>query len=246
MTSTLVPIQENYQKCILRIKEAALRTHRLPDSVKLLVVTKGQPAEKIKEVIHAGARLLGENYPEETAQKRQLLGDSDVEWHMIGHIQSRKIKYLTDFFSEIQSIESLETAEKVNQKFAEKKKVIPVLYEINISGEGTKQGFSAVDELNWPLLAKEFKTLVALSNLKCTGLMTMPPISAKPEDSRIYFRKLSKLSQYLKRELGEEYFQEISMGTSFDFEVAIEEGSTFVRIGESIMGPRIYQKKIGL
>lgn len=241
MMTTLEPINENYQRCISLIHESAFRAHRSPDDIKLIVVTKGQNAEKIKEVVSAGAHLLGENYPEETLKKIPLLGELEVQWQMIGHIQSRKIKILTEYFSSIQSIESLVTAEKVNRKFLEKGRIIPVLYEVNVSGEKSKQGFLAADKNDWPLLAEQFSTLITLSNLKCTGLMTMPPISANPEDSRIYFRKLKDFSNYLAGQLGKDNFSELSMGTSIDFGVAVEEGATFVRVGESIMGPREYK-----
>lgn len=235
-------IKENYFACLQNIETAQKKANRAIGSVKLVVVTKGQNPEKIQEVIDAGARILGENYPEETSKKRLLLKDKDVEWHMIGHIQSRKVKYLVDFFSEIHSVESLETAKKLDEKFLLNGRTIPVLYEVNVSGEETKQGIQAVDESKWPAVIKLFEQLIQLKGIKCSGLMTMPPLSTNPEDSRKYFQKLRKLSVVLSEKLGEEYFPELSMGTSFDYEIAIQEGATFIRVGEAIMGPRVYTK----
>lgn len=242
----LSTIKSNYQKCLDNVSKTLQKANRIPDSVKLVVVTKGQSCEKIQEVIDAGAKILGENYPEETAKKIEFIKTDDIQWQMIGHIQSRKIKYLVDLFSSIHSIDSLEMAVKIDGKLYEKKRTLPVLYEINISGEESKYGIPAAEENSWPLIRELFTNLICLQNARCSGLMTMPPISNDPEDSRKYFKKLRKLSMYLGKELGDQYFGDLSMGTSFDYEVAIEEGATYIRVGEAIMGPRNYKLKAGL
>jgi uncharacterized pyridoxal phosphate-containing UPF0001 family protein len=159
---------------------------------------------------------------------------------MIGHIQSRKIKYLVSYFDTVESVESLETANKLNQKFAEATRRIPIMLEVNLSGETSKQGFNVDQREKWTAFVESIRQIVRLDSLKVTGLMTMPPLGNKAEDSRPYFRLCRDLGNYVNDQLVQPLVTELSMGTSSDYTVAIEEGATIVRVGEAIMGPRIY------
>lgn len=219
---------------------AAKNCGRSPEAVRLVVVTKGQPAQKINQVIEAGAQLLGENYPEETKTKiPEITGK--VDWHMIGHLQSRKIKYVTDYFSMIHSIDRLEIAEKLNEHLALVGKSMDALFEVNLSGEESKSGFPAWNEGSWDKLTDDLIQMSGLSHLNFIGLMTMPPFSKNPEDSRSVFKNCRHLLELLQQRSGNPAFAELSMGTSLDYHVAIQEGATFIRIGTAIMGERVYR-----
>jgi hypothetical protein len=236
-------INEKYQGFLENIERCASSCKRLPDDIQLVVVTKGQPVEKIKQVIEAGAVILGENYPEETIRKIPLLQSTPVKWHMIGHLQSRKTKYVAEEFAMIHSIDSIEIAIKLNQKLALSNKVLPALFEVNLSGEKSKSGFSASEENDWDRLVANFQSLQELSNLRFIGLMTMPPYSENPENSREIFKKCRKLQELTQKKTADADFKQLSMGTSIDYEVAIQEGATFLRIGQAIMGERFYLKE---
>jgi pyridoxal phosphate enzyme (YggS family) len=226
-----------------RVAEAARRSNRDSSAVKLVVVTKGQSAEKISNVIEAGAKFLGENYPEETRRKITEMGDlsQTVDWYMIGHLQGRKIKFIVDHFSMIHSIDGVEIARELNSKLQTAGKQLPALLEVNVSGEESKHGFSVWNEADWPSFSDQWLQLQSeTKSLHYVGLMTMPPYAEVDENSRQYFLKCRKLLEFLQARSGQKSFDQISMGTSLDYEVAIEEGATFVRVGEAIMGERIY------
>lgn len=233
-------IKENYLAVLERISARAGKAHRDPSSIHLIVVTKGQSAEKINQVISAGATNLGENYPEETTEKVPLV-NGQVEWHMIGHLQSRKIKHIVNQFSMIHSIDRDEIAQKLNAQLAMANKTLPALFEVNLSGEASKSGYVAWNEADWEMLCGNFRRLMQLKNLKFCGLMTMPPYANNPEESRNVFKKCQRLLELVQQRTGNSDFMELSMGTSLDYEVAIEKGATFVRVGEAIMGKRDYQ-----
>jgi len=233
-------IRNNFLAVMERISNCVSKAGRNPSTSHLIVVTKGQPAEKINQVISAGATNLGENYPEETMEKIPLI-NSQVEWHMIGHLQSRKIKFIVDQFSMIHSIDRDEIAQKLDAQLALANKVIPALFEVNLSGETSKSGYAAWDDTSWEGLCEHFKGLMKLKHLQFRGLMTMPPYTNNPEESRNVFQKCQKLMELIQQQTGNSDFIELSMGTSLDYEVAIQEGASFVRIGEAIMGKRIYQ-----
>jgi pyridoxal phosphate enzyme (YggS family) len=207
--------------------------------VRLVVVTKAQPVEVVAAAVQAGAVLLGENYPEETIPKMAALGKREgVSWHMIGHLQSRKVGIVAEHFDLMQSLDSLRLAEKLDRQLAALGRTLPVLLEFNVGGEESKFGWQAADEAGWDALLPEIEQVLALPHLRARGLMTMPPLFDDPVASRPYFIKLRKLSEWLMRRFGESTFTELSMGTSGDFEAAIEEGATYVRIGTAIVGPR--------
>ncbi len=223
------------------VNAALEKAHREAGLVKLVVVTKGQPAEKMQALIDAGGRYLGENYPEETAEKiAELKNIEQVEWHMIGHIQSRKIKFLTKYFNFIESVESLETAQKLDARFLEAGRKIQIMLEVNVSGEVSKQGFALAEKENWGAFIEDVNRIDRLASLELVGLMTMPPLGEHAESSRIYFKRLRELLAYVNEHKIGVKMTELSMGTSFDYSVAVEEGATIVRVGEAIMGARIY------
>lgn len=233
-------IRRNYQETIEKIALCAAKSARPLEAIQLLVVTKGQSAEKIKEVVEAGATHLGENYPEETHAKIPLI-EKPIHWHMIGHLQSRKIKYIVEDFSMIHSIDREDIAVKLSTSLMNTKKTMPALFEVNLSGEKSKSGFPAWDENDWPQLIERLADLQKLPGLKFCGLMTMPPLTVKSESSRPIFQKCRRLLEMYQNLVKETNFTQMSMGTSLDYEAAIQEGATYVRVGQAIMGERIYR-----
>jgi hypothetical protein len=204
-----------------------------------MAVTKGHRVEVIQAVVAAGARLLGENYIEEALVKMQTLsGISGIEWHMIGHVQSRKAQLVSQHFSCIHSVDSLKLADRLNRFTAERNQHLPVLLECNVSGEESKFGFKAWDESKWDELTYEIAPILDLPALEVRGLMTMPPFFPYPEESRPYFQKLKRLQIFLQDRFKRNHWDELSMGMSGDFEIAIQEGATIVRIGTAILGER--------
>ena len=203
---------------------------------KLVVVTKKQPIEVISAVIQSGAVILGENYPEEAAEKIKIFADKQVEWHMIGNIQSRKAEIIAANFNFVHSIDRYKVAHKIDQNVVSKVK-LPVLLELNVSGEMSKSGIPAWEEKYWSDLLGVIEEIQKLSRIEIKGLMCMPPFEPDPENSRKYFVKLRQLMEFINRQLGMN-INELSMGTSFDYRIAIQEGATFVRIGTAITGER--------
>ena len=232
-------IAKNYQQVKERIAEACRRVHRSPDDVTLVVVTKGHTVERIRCAIELGMRKFGENYAEEGSEKIETIGKvAGLEWHMIGHIQSRKAEMVVQFFDMVHSLDSLKLARRLDRFAAEQEKLLPVLLECNVSGEESKFGFPASNRNRWDDLLADFIEIAQLSHLEIRGLMTMAPLYENPEFARPVFRKLVELQGYLRTRLPEVGWDEISMGMSSDFEVAIEEGATIVRIGQAILGER--------
>lgn len=235
-------ISDNFCKVQERIAAVCARAGRNPESVTLVVVTKMQPVEKVLQVLEAGATNLGENFPEETDSKIREMGEiARVNWHMIGHIQSRKIKFIVKHFSFVHSIDRVEIAEKLSSACVAASTRIPVLIEVNIAREESKFGFVPGNPGKGIELVDQICRLATLPGIEMRGIMCMPPLAKKPEDSRGYFHSCRELLLSLRSQSGLNHFDQLSMGTSSDFEVAIEEGSNYLRIGEAIMGPRIYQ-----
>jgi len=232
-------IRERYLFTLDKIAAAARRAGRDPDAVKLVVVTKSQPLEVVRAAMEAGALILGENYPEEGVTKIQSLqGFSAVEWHMIGHVQSRKAQIVAKNFNLIHSLDGFKLANRLNRFAGEEGRTLPVLMEFNVGGEESKSGWPASDESHWSELAGDIKSILALPNLNVRGLMAMPPIGENAEFSRPFFKKLVNLQEYLSSQFPPADFSELSMGTSVDYEVAVEEGATLVRVGTAILGAR--------
>lgn len=241
MSEWVGSIRERYLAALDAIASAAKKSGRSPEAVKLVVVTKAQPVEVARAVIEAGARILGENYAEEGVTKIQSLQNlSAVEWHMIGHVQSRKAPLVAGHFNYLHSLDSLKLAEKLDRSCGEAGRVLPVLLEFNVGGEQSKGGWEASDETRWGELPGEISGIFTLPNLRVHGLMSMPPLGETAEFSRPYFQKLRRLRDFLAGHFPQADLSELSIGTSSDYEVAVEEGATFVRIGTAIVGPRFY------
>jgi pyridoxal phosphate enzyme (YggS family) len=218
----MINIQENCRRVFDRIHAAATRSARLSQAIQLIAVTKTVGADKIRQAVDAGVAHIGENRLQEALPKREALRDLKLTWHFIGHLQTNKSKRVVENFDWVQCIDRSELAEKLNQTAT---KPLPILIEVNLGGEETKSG---IDAERLPVFIEQF---AMYERLQLRGLMTIPPFFEDPEQVRPYFRKL--------RELGERFrLPELSMGMSHDFEVAIEEGATMVRVGTAIFGER--------
>lgn len=200
-------IQQRFDYVRSKIDQAARSVSRQPEEIRLVVVTKAQPIEVVRAAIEAGACLLGENYPEETLPKIQALSSvQGIAWHMIGHLQSRKAGLIAEHFDMLESLDSLHLAEKLERLLTERNRVLPVLLEVNVSGEQSKSGFAGWNESQWDQLLPEFEQILGLPHLSVQGLMTMPPLFVDPEQSRPYFVKLRHLADCLGTHLGHGYF----------------------------------------
>jgi pyridoxal phosphate enzyme (YggS family) len=233
-------IRKNLEGVTARIDQAACSAGRNPQEVQIVVVTKAQPLEVVRSVLRAGVRLIGENYPDETEPKiLALQNEFEAEWHMIGHLQSRKARIVVELFDCIESLDRLDLALKLERQLTEKGKVLPALLEFNVGGEESKSGWNGADEQRWDSLLPEMEQILALPHLYVQGLMTMPPLFENPEQARPYFQRLARLRDFLAMKFPQVDFHHLSMGTSGDFEVAVQEGATLVRIGTAIVGPRL-------
>jgi len=245
MNELVESIRERYLQTLKRIAIAARSVNRQPEAVKLVVVTKSQSIEVTRAAVEAGAHFLGENYPEEGVTKLQSMGGvSAVEWHMIGHVQSRKAQLVAENFNFLHSLDSLKLAKKLDRFCGEAGRLLPVLLEFNVGGEESKSGWNAWDETMWSSLLDDLSAVIALPNLQVRGLMTMPPLGTSAEFSRTYFQKLKRLQEFLVLQFPQANFGELSMGTSSDFEVAVQEGATLVRVGTAIVGARQYKTEV--
>jgi len=246
MDDLVQTIRNNYERVISEIERSREQSRTAAKNVRLVVVTKGQSVETLRAAYAAGIRIFGENYPDETEKKlEQMIDLNDVAWHMIGHLQSRKAKIIARSFSMMHSVDSLEIAEKLNQQLTLANRKLPVLIEVNVGGEESKYGFAAQERTEWKNLVEEFKRIGELDSLMVNGLMTMPPLYDDPEMARPHFIMMRQLSQFLAEYLPAMQWNELSMGTSSDFQEAVQEGATFVRIGTAILGPRPPRKGNG-
>lgn len=213
--------------------EAAVRSGRDPSEIQLLAVSKRVDIEKIREARQCGQLLFGENFVQEAREKIEQLG-STVTWHFIGHLQSNKTKPAARLFQMIETVDRLKIAGSLNNHAADMNRILEILVQINIGRERQKSGVAPAD-------AERFLgDLAAMKNLRVRGLMTMPPFSGDPEETRPFFRTMKRMADRF-REQG--YFADknaviLSMGMSNDFTVAIEEGSTLVRVGTALFGAR--------
>ena len=233
-------IRERYQHVCEQVSAAATRVGRDASSLRVVVVTKTQPIETLRAVLEADITEIGENYAEEAVQKMSALGDPvGVNWHMIGHVQSRKAALVAQHFSLMHSLDGFKLAGKLDRAATEAGRVLPVLLECNVSGESSKFGYPSWSKSQWLGLLDEAKQIIEFPGLSLRGLMTMPPFSEDAEQSRPFFRRLRDLRDFLQTAIPEVALNELSMGTSADFESAVEEGATLVRIGTAIVGPRL-------
>ena len=222
-------IADNLEAIQERMARAARRAGRDPEDIALMAVTKTQPAERITEAYAAGQRLFGENRVQELAEKFGALGElHDAQFHMIGHLQSNKVTKAAEIFAAVDSVDSVRLGERLNAAAETAGKSLDVLIEVNLGGEAAKSGVAA-DSAE---LERILEAAPGWRRLRIRGLMTVPPFTDDPEDARPYFRQLRELRERLGG------LDVLSMGMSNDFEVAIEEGSTCVRIGTGIFGER--------
>lgn len=215
---------------------AARRAGRAPDEVSLMAVSKTHPEQRIREAYDAGIRLFGENRVQEFASKAEkLLELKAAEWHMVGHLQTNKAGKAVELFAAVDSVDSLRLAQKLNSSAEALGKKLAVLIEINVGGEAAKSGL-APDSRE---LEEILQSAANLEHLEFRGLMTVPPFTEDPQQARPYFRRLRELRDRIAaRQLAGIGTSVLSMGMSHDFEVAIEEGSTCVRVGTAIFGER--------
>jgi len=223
-------LASNLESVRHRIQTACARAGRSADSVMLLVVTKGQPPEIVTEAARLGLSVFGENKVQEAKAKIPLC-PGRLRWHMIGHLQTNKCRDAVELFEMVQGVDSLHLAEELNKRAEQAARTLPILLEVNIVGEASKFGYPPERVL------AELSQLNACSRLEIHGLMTVPPWTAEPEKVRPIFRQLRELKVSCEQALGAT-LPHLSMGMTGDFEVAIEEGATMVRLGTAIFGPR--------
>lgn len=228
-------ITENLEKVKKRIEQACERSGRNPEDVTLVAVSKTKPEEDIMELYRAGQRDFGENYIQELREKHDHL-PKDIRWHMIGHLQRNKVKYIAEYVTLIHSVDSIELAKTIEKEAVKHNRTIPVLIEVNVAQEESKFGVSLEDA---PKLVEE---IAALPHVEVRGFMTSAPYVEDPEEDRPVFRSLHQLSVDMKsKNHNNDNVDVLSMGMTNDFEVAVEEGSTMVRVGTAIFGKRNYQ-----
>ena len=216
-----------------QIGEAAEKAGRNPDSIRLVVVSKQNPPEKVLEAYQAGARCFGENKIQEAVPKIDEVHLPDISWHFIGHLQKNKIKYLDSRFELIHSVDSLSLAEKISAHCESQERVQAVLLQVNVSGEDAKFGMTPTE------LKNHLKGFGHLNGIQVRGLMTIPPQSDDPDDSRPFFSGLRELRDECEAlKIQGIQLNELSMGMTNDFKIAVEEGATLVRVGTAIMGKR--------
>ena len=223
-------LAENLDSIQQRIRAACQRAGRAEDSVTLLAVTKGQPPDVVNEAARLGLTFFGENKIQEAKAKKPLCSGK-LRWHFIGHLQTNKCRDAVELFEMIQSVDSLYLAQEISKRAELAGKTLPILLEVNLAGEASKFGYPP-DKVE-----VELNQINALPRLEVHGLMTVPPWTANPENARPVFRQMRELKQRCEQILGAPLPQ-LSMGMSGDFEVAIEEGATIVRIGTALFGPR--------
>lgn len=230
-------LKDNLKTVEEHVQEACKRAGRSREEVTLIAVSKTKPVEMLQEIYGEGVRDFGENKVQELCDKIEQL-PSDIRWHMIGHLQRNKVKYIVGKVALIHSVDTYRLAEEINIQAKKRGIIVPILVEVNIAGEKTKFGTTAEDAM---LLVEEISKL---ENVRIKGLMTIAPFVENPEDNRLYFRKIKQLSVDITNKNIDNVSMEIlSMGMTNDYTVAIEEGATMVRVGTGIFGARDYSKK---
>jgi len=240
-------LQERYHTVLDNMAQAAKRADRQPADVVLVAVTKTWPIEVLLAAYDAGMRQFGENRPEELADKRPALEaelgmDSGIVWHFIGTLQSRKATVIADYADVFHALDRVKIAEKLAKQLRENGRSLPVLLEVNVSGEGSKSGFSAgaweTDATQQAELRTVAETINNLAGLQLSGLMTMAPWEAPEDEIRQVFRRTRKLAQWLETAVPGTNLSQLSMGMTDDYQIAIEEGATQVRVGRALFGSR--------
>jgi pyridoxal phosphate enzyme (YggS family) len=224
-------VAENLASIRERMVAACARAGRVPSTVRLLAVSKGQPASAVALAHAAGQRDFGENYAQELRDKsRELSSLEDIRWHFIGPLQTNKVKYVTPSAVMLHTLERADLAEALHARLSSEKRTLDVLLEVNVAGEASKHGLAPGDVPTF------LSSLAAFPSLRARGLMCIPPPVEDPQQARDFFRTLAGLARGLQ-------LPELSMGMSHDFEVAIEEGATVVRVGSAIFGERAPRRK---
>ncbi len=229
-------ITKNLKEVEEKIQKACLRSGRDRKEVTLIAVSKTKPVSMIEEVYNEGIRDFGENKPQELREKYDSM-PKDINWHMIGHLQRNKIKYVVDRACMIHSVDSIRLAQAIEEEAAKKNRIIPILLEVNIAKEESKFGFMEEE------IYDAVEIISKLPHLKIEGLMTIAPFVENAEENRVHFKNLRKLSVDIKQKnIDNVNMCNLSMGMTGDYEIAIEEGATFVRVGTGIFGERNYIK----
>ncbi|MEW6131190.1 MAG: YggS family pyridoxal phosphate-dependent enzyme [Acidobacteriota bacterium] len=226
-------IKDNLASVKERIQNAATRTGRNPDDITLVVVSKTFAPEIVQQAVDAGVRVLGENKVQEAVEKAPLVKGDGINWHLIGHLQSNKVRPAVKTFAWIHTIDGCELAQRLDRIAGEEGRTIDVLIQVDLAREATKSGADVSE------LAAIVETLDAANNLRLQGLMVLPPFFEDVEKTRPYFKRLREILDEVNRTRPEaKKLTQLSMGMSHDFEVAIEEGATLVRVGSAIFGER--------
>ncbi len=227
-------ISKNYLEVFHNVLETANSCNRTPEDVTLIAVSKTKPVSMLQEAYDAGARDFGENKVQEIMDKYDQL-PNDIRWHMIGHLQTNKVKYIADKVHMIHSVESEKLALEINKQALKAGRVIPILIEVNIAGEDSKFGVTPNECIQL------INTIHTLPGIAIKGLMTVPPFVENAEDNRQYFKALKQLSvDIMQKNIDNVCMDFLSMGMSGDYTVAIEEGANLVRVGTNIFGERDY------
>ena len=228
-------VAENYRYVLKKVEEACARSGRDPKEVTLIAVSKTKPIEMIEEAMEAGARVFGENKVQELCDKYEQL-PKDLHWHLIGHLQRNKVKYIVDKAELIHSVDSLKLAEEISKEALKKNVEVNILIEVNVAEEESKFGVSVEETL---ALVEE---IAKLPGIHIQGLMTIAPYTTDPEENRPVFRTLKKLAVDIKKKNIDNVCMDVlSMGMTGDYQVAVEEGATLVRVGTGIFGERNYE-----
>ena len=227
-------IEENLKDVEQRIRAACIRSGRKREEVTLIVVSKTKPVSMIREVLELGPKDFGENKPQELRDKYDQL-PGDIRWHMIGNLQRNKVKYVTGRAVMIHSLGSQELALQIEKESARRGIIMPCLVEVNFAKEASKEGIMPEDAIPF------IRSISTLEHVRIEGLMTVAPFVSDPEENRLCFRGLKNLAVDIKREnIDNVYMRHLSMGMTGDFEVAVEEGATMIRVGTGILGKRDY------
>lgn len=222
-----------------RVAAAAARSGRAQDEIEILPITKGQPLAAVRAAYSAGFRRVGENRVGEGSRKMDELSDlSDLRWDMVGHIQSRKSGDVAAGFDRVHSIDRMKIARHLNRDAAESNRSLQVLIECNVSGEESKYGWPLSDPEQWQDILEPFSEILGMERLEVLGLMTMAPWVDDDEVVRTTFLRLRRLRDYLRQELPQSDWRELSMGMTDDYELAVEEGATILRLGRALFGER--------
>lgn len=229
-------IQKQLQEVRKNITEAARRVHRNPKEITLIAVSKTYPVEAIGEAMSAGCKDFGENHVQELTAKIEAIPEG-VNWHLIGHLQTNKVKYIIGKTALIHSLDRMNLAEEIEKQSAKHGLVTKVLLEVNVANEASKHGFKVEEVMD------AIQKISQMKHIKVEGLMTVAPFVENPEENRTIFRKLYGLSVDIQKQKFDNISASIlSMGMSNDYQVAIEEGATMVRVGTAIFGNRDYSK----